>query len=410
MRAVKFGGSSVADADKLRAAGALLAELRARGPVTAVVSAMAGVTDGLLGVARGALGGEQGWRDSLRAIGYRHRSAYRGLAGVVPRAFYDQWAAIERDAEALVHVRSTLGATQTDLAAARFSGWGERLAVRLLAAATEAEGGAGFPVEEAPIQLVTSERSGVDPEPSALATRAWLLPRLAMPVMRGEVPILPGYIARDAEGRLTTLGRNGSDHSAAIIAQALGVTRLTIYSDVAGVYTADPNVVEGARLLATLAYDEAARIARLGAKALHPRAVEPLAPGAIPLELRAAAGPFAPGTDIGSAERLARQRARAATWVVAARPVGDSRCSEVTALRLPPWPADAVDGAQATRAVAALERALPGCAAHVIARDEARLTVPNAHARVTAQAWHAALLERDDEQYETGQNRLAAGA
>ncbi len=224
MRAVKFGGSSVADAPRLRAAGAILARLRARGPVTAIVSAMAGVTDGLLRVADGAMRGGADWPGDLRALGERHRAAYSALTGEVPGAFQRQWAEVEREAAALARAGQALDEPARALAAARFSGWGERLAVGLLAVATVTEGALAFALDDAPILLSGRERPGVAPEPSALATRAWLLPRLAMPVMRGAIPILPGYIARDAEGRLTTLGRNGSDHSASVIAAALGVT------------------------------------------------------------------------------------------------------------------------------------------------------------------------------------------
>ena len=112
------------------------------------------------------------------------------------------------------------------------------------------------------------------------------------------MPVLPGYIARDAAGRPTTLGRNGSDHSAAVVAAALGAQALYIYSDVAGVYSADPRIVADAQLLPCLSYSEAAAIAAAGAKVLHPRAVEPLARLGIPLYLRSSLTPAAPGTDI----------------------------------------------------------------------------------------------------------------
>lgn len=389
MRAVKFGGSSVADAPRLRTAGAILAQLRAGGPVTAVVSAMAGVTDGLLRVADGAMRGGADWLDDLSALGERHRSTYLALTGEVAADFQRQWAEVEREAAALARVGVALDEPAHTLAAARFSGWGERLAVGLLAAATVAEGAPAFALDDAPILLSGRERPGVTPEPSALATRAWLLPRLAMPVMRGAIPILPGYIARDAEGRLTTLGRNGSDYSAAVIAAALGVTRLTIYSDVAGVYTADPRVLPGARLLPALAYDEAARIATLGAKALHPRAVEPLASGAIPLELRATHAPDASGTDIGPAARLSRQRAREAAWVVASRPAATPGAADVTALRLPAWPLYDDDCDCAVTAGGVIERIalLP----LTVARDELRLTVAESRASEAVRALHALL-------------------
>jgi aspartate kinase len=390
MRAVKFGGSSVADAPRLRTAGAILARLRASEPVTAVVSAMAGVTDGLLRVADGATSGAApGWSTELRAIGERHRIAYHALTGAVPAVFERQWAQTEREAMALARIGPSLDAPARASAAARFSGWGERLAVGLLAVATELEGARAFALDDAPVLLSGRERAGVAPEPSALATRAWLLPRLAMPVMRGAIPILPGYIAYDAEGRLMTLGRNGSDHSAAVVAAALGGSQLTIYSDVAGVYDADPRVAPGARLLPALAYDEAARIASLGARALHPRAVEPLAQSAIPLELRAAHAPDAPGTDIGLAARLSRLHTREATWVVVSRSAGAPHVVDVTALRLPAWPRREEGCDCVARAVLAIERfaLIP----LTVAWDELRLTVAESRAAEAMRALHVLL-------------------
>ncbi len=408
MRAVKFGGSSVADAPRLRAAGAILAQLRERGPVTAVVSAMAGVTDGLLRVAEGATRGGADWSGDLRAIGERHRSTYLELTGAVPGAFPRQWAEVEREAMALARIGSALDEPARALAAARFSGWGERLAVGLLASATVAEGAPAFSLDGAPVLLSGRERPGDTPDPSALATRAWLLPRLAMPVMRGAIPILPGYIARDAEGRLTTLGRNGSDYSAAVIAAALGVSRLTIYSDVAGVYTADPRVLPDAWLLPMLTYDEAAHIATLGAKALHPRTVEPLVSGGIPLELRATHAPNAPGTDIGPAARLSRQGAREAAWVIASRHASTPGVTEVSALRLPAWPRYDDDCDCVVIAAGAIERL--ALFPLTVARDELRLTVAESRADEAVRALHGILAGCARRHMTEMRARLVAGA
>lgn len=382
MRAVKFGGSSVDGAECLSAAGMTLARLREVGPVTAVVSAMAGVTDDLLRIATKAQ------VDDLRALGERHRSAYRALTGGVPEHFERRWAEVERDAA----LTAAVPETERALAAARFSGWGERLAVGLLAAAVMVAGARAFALDEAPVLLSGRADPGVTPEPSPLATRAWLLPRLAMPVMRGAIPILPGYIARDAEGRLTTLGRNASDHAAAVIAAALGAESLTIYSDVAGVYTADPRIAPDARLLSAVTYDEAAQIAARGAKALHPRVVEPLAWASIPLYLRAAAAPDAPGTDIGPRERLALRYTRDAAWVVASRPDTGGRhdaFSIVSAIRLPAWPErdDACDcAARAAHAVACR-----GVVQLTVARDELTVSAKREQAGEMVCALTAAL-------------------
>ena len=200
----------------------------------------------------------------------RHYEAWAALADGAPADFERQWAALTHDAHTLAQRGAGLGEAARERLVADFSGWGERLVVGLLAAALREAGLTAEAFDEAPVILRGVAGADGEPEPSALATRAWLLPRLAMLVMRGGVPVLPGYIAHDTTGALTTLGRNGSDHSAAVIAAALGAERLTIYSDVPGMLTADPRVAPDAALLPALTYDEAQRMATLGARALHP--------------------------------------------------------------------------------------------------------------------------------------------
>jgi aspartate kinase len=186
------------------------------------------------------------------------------------------------------------------------------------------------------------------------------------------------------------MGRNSSDLTAAVIAAALGALSLTIYSDVYGIYTADPRVVQDARLIPALTYDEATRIAELGAKALHPRAVAPLAVAAIPLELRASFAPDEPGTDISEAGRITRLRTRQSAWVVAARPaVAVSDAFDVTALRLPAWPDDHAEHDCAERA--ARELAYTGLIPSTVARDELEVTVPRAQVNELTRALHSAL-------------------
>lgn len=295
MRVVKFGGSSVADAERLRAAAAIVAAHQAQARVVVVVSALASVTDTLLRAAGQIQMGDGAWQATLAKVAERHQAIYRALAGRVPDDFARQWAALLAEAATLPprDPATELAA----LEAARFSGWGERLSVPLLALALIAAGTLAEGFTEAPVLLANRDPFALA-EPSILATRASLVPRLGPLLLRDGVPVLPGYIARDAEGRATTLGRNGSDYSAAIIAAALGAEALYIYSDVPGIYTADPHRFPDATLLPTLTYAEVRAIAATGAKVLHPRTVEPLVRWGIPLHLRSSFAPDAPGTDV----------------------------------------------------------------------------------------------------------------
>lgn len=320
MRLLKFGGSSVADAARLRAAAHIVVAHQREAPVTVVVSAMAGVTDALLRTASAVQSGDLSWFEELAALECRHRDTYRELVGTVPAAFNPAWRALMDDAARLGTVGTASRPAEVAFAAARFSGWGERLAVPLLAAALEAAGVPVQPFPAEPVLLETAASCDETPRPSVLATRGWLVPQLARLVRRGGVPVLPGYIARDASGQVTTLGRNGSDYSAAVIAAALGAESVSIYSDVAGFFTADPHVVPEATLLPAITYAEAAEVAWLGARVLHPRTLAPLARWSIPLYLRSSLESDAPGTDVVPTHA----GEPAVAWVVAARPAPDS--------------------------------------------------------------------------------------
>ena len=305
MLVVKFGGSSVGTVERILASARIVAGHLAQMQVVVVVSAMAGVTDALIRVANAALAGIPSWRDDLAAIGQRHRQAYLEIVGTIPEQFCRQWAGVETSAQALAERAVSPERSAQEIR--QFSGWGERLIVELFACGLRKEGikAEGFTSE--PVLLANLNEEA---EPSILATRAWLLPQLAGTLIRQAVPVLPGYIARDASGQSTTLGRNGSDHSAAIVAAALGAQALYIYSDVAGVYTADPRIVADAQLLPRLSYSEVAAIAAAGARVLHPRTVEPLARWSIPLYLRSSFAPTDPGTDIVPSEESEPAAAR----------------------------------------------------------------------------------------------------
>ena len=397
MRVVKFGGSSVADAARMRHVAAIVAELRAQGPVAVVVSAMAGVTDALIRVGQSAIAGDPRVTERLEDVALRHHEAWAALSGAPPAEFERLWAALTTEAHTLARRGAGQDVAARERLVARFSGWGERLVVSLLAAALREAGLTAEAFTEAPVTLHGAAGAETEPEPSPLATRALLLPRLAMLVMRGGVPVLPGYIARDTAGALTTLGRNGSDHSAAVIAAALGAERLTIYSDVPGMLTADPRVAPDATLLPALTYDEAQRMATLGARALHPRTIEPVARWGIPLELRATETPHAPGTDIMPESAQPWGRARDGAWIVAARPLAsDARLAEVTAAWLPTWPLSedaAIQGACDNTNAALSDLSLPDLRVREVTftADSVRLLVDAAYANMAVRALHTAL-------------------
>ncbi len=290
MRVMKFGGTSLANPARLDAAAHIVRQHHRQSPVTVVVSAMAGITDALLAVAQSPE------HDTLERIATRHREAYIAVDGAVPELFDQQWAALLRD---LADLREPHSPADQARDVAAFSGWGERLMTPLFARFLVREGLTAEGFVDAPVLLESVTLPADAPLGSVLATRAWLVPRLALWLTRHVTPVLPGYLARDAFGRLTTLGRNGSDYSAALIAAALGADALYIYSDVAGVYSADPHIDPTAVLYPSLTYAQATDLAARGAKVLHPRTIGPLVRSHIPLWLRSTLEPDRPGTVIG---------------------------------------------------------------------------------------------------------------
>src|SRR5213076_2796845 len=174
--------------------------------------------------------------------------------------------------------------------------YGERLSASLLAAALAGAGVAGCYVDSrhclttdathgraTPLLPVTLER-----------TRAALTPLLD----NGLVPVLGGYIAATADGITTTLGRGGSDYSAALVGAALDAREIQIWTDVSGVLTADPRVVPGARTVANVSYAEAAELAYFGAKVLHPKTIQPAVDLQIPVRVCNSHQPIERGTMI----------------------------------------------------------------------------------------------------------------
>lgn len=293
----KFGGSSLADAARINGVARLLLA-RPEHRQAVVVSAMRGVTDELIGLAR--LAGSAGtWRSAWEDLRKRHRATATGLAGRDPVLA----EALEREFMRLydvLHAIALLGAPGED-ALQWVQGLGEVCSSHLLAAAFRA---AGAKVDLLDARQVLTVRHGplgpvVDWEDSRRRLQDWQ--------RRHEAPrvVVTGFVARLPDGRATTLGRNGSDHSGAIFAALFEASELHIWTDVDGVYSADPRRVPEARRLDALSYDEACELAYFGAKVIHPRTLGPLIEHAIPMRLRSTFTPVDPGTRVDATRSLA---------------------------------------------------------------------------------------------------------
>jgi aspartokinase/homoserine dehydrogenase 1 len=283
----KFGGSSVADAARMRAIDALIDDgSRSR---WVIVSAMQGTTNALLDLiatARSRADWQSAW-DAMRA---RHLQAANELDPddrfALRAALTDGFDELRVDLQTLA-----AGTNDAEAVAQRVQGLGEIWSSLLVHAAL----GASWQRLDARDVLVVHPGEmgvGVDWDASRERFAQW---RARHP---GRDTVVTGFVASDAQGRATTLGRNGSDFSAAIFANLARADRLTIWTDVDGVLSADPRLVPEAVCLPTMSYAEACELAYFGAKVLHPQTLAPAQSQGIPLHIRNSLRPQAAGTRI----------------------------------------------------------------------------------------------------------------
>lgn len=301
----KFGGTSVGDARRFASTADIIAG-RARAtangsaaeqPVV-VVSAMSGVTNALIDGARAAAEGEDEiYRQIKNDLLLRHLQTVdtliadpavrRELAGLVEDRLHEL-GRLYRSIAILGEVtRRGLDAVVS---------FGERLAAEILAAALQERGLRAQALSATEVIATDSNFGAAEPDPERTRRQ---IDRTVRPLIeRRVIPVITGFIGADPHGATTTLGRGGSDFSAAVIAAGLEADELWIWSDVDGILTADPHLVPGARTLEELSYEEAAELAYYGADVLHPKTIRPVIASGIPLRLLNSFNPAHSGTRI----------------------------------------------------------------------------------------------------------------
>ncbi len=286
MLVLKFGGTSVGSADAFAQVARIVARARQQDrEVVVVTSAMSGVTDTLIAAARAAAAGdEEPYREARVALLVRHQVVAGQLINdgveraALGRHFDERLRSFERLCRSIA-VLGELTARGLDVV----SGLGERLAAPLLAGVLRTQGIHAEAVDATEV-LVTDDSFGAA-NPLMDETRTRAQERLRPLLEGGIVPVVTGFIGATASGIPTTLGRGGSDYSAAILGAALDADEVQIWTDVNGVLTADPRIVPDARTLPVLSYGEAAELAYFGAKVLHPKTMLPAVERKIPLRV-----------------------------------------------------------------------------------------------------------------------------
>jgi aspartokinase/homoserine dehydrogenase 1 len=291
MHVVKFGGTSMGDAASIKRVADIVLGKAAAGRVIVVVSAMSGVTDALLDCGRRAALKDLSWRDMLRQLEARHNEVLSELVTKQSReaAFQLQESAFRR-LESLCYGIEMLGEcsprTQDKLAAT-----GELFSSSLFTAYLRDR----ISTEWVDSRLLIRTNSDftaahVDFEITNQQVSA-CFEKVAAPVI-----VVPGFIGADAAGETTTLGRGGSDYTAALIGAALPDAIVEIWTDVPGMMTADPRLVPHARTIEDLSFQEAMELSHFGAKVLYPPTVLPLMKRNRPVRIRNTFSPELPGT------------------------------------------------------------------------------------------------------------------
>ena len=298
MIVMKFGGTSLGDGEAInRAVDIVCQTLKEKGGgIVVVVSAMSGVTDTLLAAATSAAQGDaETFRRARWHLSDRHRLAMTEVIGYEETRLQlmEEIEALLSDFENLcqsIHILGELTARGSDAVASL----GERLTARIVAAALRDRGERATAVEATEAIVTNGQHGSATPLMDATreAAQATILPLLA----EGVTPVVTGFIAATREGVTTTLGRGGSDYTAAILGACLDSDEVWIWTDVDGVMTADPRVVPEARTLPEISYAEAAELSYFGAKVLHPKAILPAVERGIPLRILNTFNPSRSGT------------------------------------------------------------------------------------------------------------------
>jgi bifunctional aspartokinase / homoserine dehydrogenase 1 len=302
LRVVKFGGTSVGDAPRIRKVVEIVRDAARESDLVVVVSAMSGVTNKLV---EAAAHSESGNREAVERIFEELRERHRAVVGAlihsapVRSRIQHEVEQVFQEGERLCQ-GTVLLRELTLRARDSICSLGERLSAPIVAAAL-AECGMGRGVKSEAIEateLVVTDSCHGAADPLMDLTHERSQARLRPLLRQGVIPVVTGFIGATVDGILTTLGRGGSDYSATILGAALNADEVIIWTDVDGLMTADPRLVAGAVTIPEISYREAAELAHFGAKVLHPKTISAVTPCGIPLWIRNTFSPELAGTRI----------------------------------------------------------------------------------------------------------------
>lgn len=293
---MKFGGTSVRDADAFERVAKIVQTEIDNSPLV-VTSAMSGMTDALIAAFNAAQeGGADSAADSLEPFLDRHRAVAESILDDAGQETFREELALARNELKDLLSRASRRSLPLPMLKDAVVSYGEQLSSLLLSLVLRARGLNGAHIDSRRV-IVTDDSYGAA-EPQLVETQEKLSATVAPLLAEGRIPVMGGFIGSSRSGETTTLGRGGSDYSAAIVGGALGAREIQIWTDVTGVLTTDPRICPDARTLNTLSYEEAAELAYFGAKVLHPKTIQPAVDRQIPVRVCNSNEPDKKGTMI----------------------------------------------------------------------------------------------------------------
>ena len=294
MQVLKFGGSSVANADNISKVVTLVLDAIKKDRTILVVSALGGITDMLIQAATSAAAGDESYKDQLQEIEHRHLETVKALLPITGQsailsAVKTRCNEIE-DICSGVFLLGELSARTED----KIVSYGELLSSLIVSARFQA---LGQPHEWKDSRLLIRTDSHFG-HAAVDFNKTNALIREAVGISSASLFIFPGFIAANDQGITTTLGRGGSDYSAAILAAAVDAKALEIWTDVSGMMTADPRLVSSPKLIPHISYQEAMELSHFGAKVIYPPTIQPVMRKAIPVWIKNTFSPADTGTVI----------------------------------------------------------------------------------------------------------------
>jgi aspartokinase/homoserine dehydrogenase 1 len=296
MQVLKFGGTSVANAENINKVVAVVQEAVKKDKTVVVVSALGGVTDLLLGAAILAADGDESYKEKLAVIEQRHLEAVKQL---IPVANQSQLLSlVKKSCNEIEDICNGIFLLRelTPRSKDRIGSYGEWISSQIIAAKFKADGVDCTWKDSR--ELISTNSAFTTAEVDFIVTNQQIADFFA--ASSSSLFILPGFIASDKQGITTTLGRGGSDYTAAILASALHAAVLEIWTDVSGMMTADPRLAANARIIPRISYQEAMELSHFGAKVIYPPTIQPVMGQAIPVWIKNTFAPADEGTLIES--------------------------------------------------------------------------------------------------------------